>query len=137
MTGTCPRAGASRTLRLTTFPDQGSEDDDAWPEPQATLQPPGSSVGARTGVPPSGKASGNDSGHPVVGSVPAKTPTPYKPHAVPPEAFDPAEAVEDWNPEDESDVIHGKGAQHVTDANPVEWRHVCAVMESQFPGLRA
>ena len=28
---------------------------------------------------------------------------------------------------------HGKGAQHVTDANPVEWRHVWAVMESNFP----
>ena len=32
-----------------------------------------------------------------------------------------------------SDVVHGKGAAQVTDANPVEWRHVYAVMESNFP----
>jgi hypothetical protein len=77
----------------------------------------------------------NDSGHPVVGSVPAKTPEPYKPHSVEPEAFDPAETVEDWSPEAGSDVVHNlaKGAQHVTDANPVEWRHVWSLMESNFP----
>ena len=134
--GDMPSRGRKPNPHAADFPDQGDEDDDAWPAPQNTLQPPGSSVGARTGVPPSGKASGNDSGHPVVGSVPAKTPAPYKPHAVPPEAFDPATAVEDWNPQGESDVTHGKGAQHVTDANPVEWRHVWAVMESRIPGLR-
>ena len=34
-----------------------------------------------------------------------------------------------------SNVVHDlpKGAAQVTDANPVEWRHVYAVMESQFP----
>jgi len=97
-----------------------------WPEPQTTLTPAASSVGAP-------KSGGNDSGHPVVGSVPAKTPKPYRPHAVEPEAFDPAETVEDWNPQADSDVTHGKGAAQVTDANPVEWRHVWAVMESNFP----
>ena len=133
--GTMPSRGRKPNPPADAFPDQGSEDDDAWPEPQNTLQPPGSSVGARTGVPPSGKASGNDSGHPVVGSVPAKTPKPMSPHAVAPVAFDPAEAVEDWNPEADSDVVHdvGKGAQHVTDANPVEWRHVYAQLEQNFP----
>ena len=79
------------------------------------------------------KSGGNDSGHPVVGSVPAKTPKPMSPHAVEPEVYDPAEAVEDWSPEAGSDVVHGKGAAQLTDANPVEWRHVWAVMESNFP----
>jgi hypothetical protein len=97
-----------------------------WPYPQTTLTPGAVSVGAP-------KAQGD--GHPVVGSVPAVTPKPYKPHAVEPEAFDPAETVEDWSPEADSDVTHdaAKGAAQVTDANPVEWRHVWAVMESNFP----
>ena len=133
--GEMPSRGRKPNPPADGFPDQGSEHDDAWPEPQATLTPPGSSIGARTGVPPSGKASGNDSGHPVVGSVPAKTPKPMSPHAVAPQVYDPAEAVEDWNPEADSDVVHdaAKGAQHVTDANPVEWRHVYAQLEGNFP----
>ena len=136
--GDMPSRGRKPNPPADDFPDQGGEDDDAWPEPQATLQPPGSSIGARTGVPPSGKASGNDSGHPVVGSVPAKTPAAYKPHAVPPEAFDPAEAVEDWNPEADSDVVHdvGKGSGgpgDYTDANPVDPEHVLSVMRANFP----
>jgi hypothetical protein len=108
-----------------------------WPYPEATLQPAASPVGANTGVPPSG-ASKNDSGHPVVGAYEPEAPKPARPHSVPPEAFDPAETVEDWNPQDDSDVVHhlpgaSKGAQHVTDANPVEWRHVYAQLEGQFP----
>ena len=77
----------------------------------------------------------NDSGHPVVGSVPAKTPKPYRPHVTDPEAFDPGDTVEEWSPEAGSNVVHdaAKGAHHVTDANPVEWRHVYACMESNFP----
>jgi hypothetical protein len=77
----------------------------------------------------------NDAGHPVVGSVPAKTPEPYKPHSVEPEAFDPGDTVEEWSPEAGSNVVHSlpKGAQHVTDPNPVEWRHVYAQLEGQFP----
>ena len=133
--GDMPSRGRKPNPPADAFPDQGSEDDDAWPQPQATLQPPGSSIGARTGVPPSGKASGNDSGHPVVGAYKPSAPKPVQPGSVPPVTFDPATAIEDWRPEDDSDVVHdvGKGAQHVTDANPVEWRHVWAVMESQFP----
>jgi hypothetical protein len=46
--------------------------------------------------------------------------------------------VEEWSPEADSDVVHDlprarKGAQHVTDANPVEYRHVYSLMESNFP----
>jgi len=33
----------------------------------------------------------------------------------------------------EDHSFHGKGAQHVTDANPVEWRHVYAQLEANFP----
>lgn len=80
----------------------------------------------------------NDSGHPVVGSVPAEAPKPYSPHEIEPQAFDPAETVETWSPQAGSNVVHdlpgaSKAAQHVTDANPVEWRHVYALMESNFP----
>ena len=124
--GEMPSRGRKPNPPASRFPDQGSEHDDMWPEPQTTLTPGASSVGAP-------KSGGNDSGHPVVGSVPAKTPKPYAPHAVEPEAFDPASTIEDWNPEAESDVTHGKGAQHVTDANPVEWRHVFAQLEQNFP----
>lgn len=132
--GKMPSRGRRPNPPAEAFPDQGSEHDDAWPAPQATLTPGVLSVGANTGVPPSG-ASKNDSGHPVVGSVPAVTPEPYRPHAVQPEAFDPAEAVEDWDPEGDTDVVHTlpKGAQHVTDANPVEWRHVLSQLEGNFP----
>ena len=124
--GKMPSRGRKPNPPAEGYPDQGSEHDDAWPYPQTTLTPGAASVG-------SPKSQGD--GHPVVGSVPAKTPKPMSPHAVEPQVYDPAEAVEDWSPEAGSDVVHdvGKGAQHVTDANPVEWRHVWAVMESNFP----
>jgi hypothetical protein len=124
--GKMPSRGRKPNPPADAFPDQGSEHDDAWPEPQATLTPGMTTVGAP-------KSGGNDSGHPVVGSVPAKTPKPVSPHAVAPVVYDPADAVEDWNPQDESDVVHSKGASHVTDANPVEWRHVYAQLEGNFP----
>ncbi len=190
--GKMPSRGRKPAPPAEVFPNAGYAHDEMWPQPQATLTPARTPVGARTGVPPSGEkrakvskasvnyrpslgesvscgacvmfhpgepaATGtcdlvlgaiseefvcnrfepqdafkNDSGHPVVGSVPAKTPKPYRPHSVEPEVYDPAEAVEDWSPEAGSDVTHGKGAQHVTDANPVEWRHVYAQMEGNFP----
>jgi 8-oxo-dGTP pyrophosphatase MutT (NUDIX family) len=193
--GKMPARGRKPNPAATAFPDQGGEHDDMWPEPQATLQPSGSSVGARTGVPPSGEkrakvsresvnyragtrsrrcgtcsmysggtyssgsctlvvgqidpddvcdrweaepAEKNDAGHPVVGSVPAKTPQPYKPHSVEPEAFDPAETVEDWSPEAESNVVHNlpKGAGgpgDYRDANPVDAEHILSIMRAQFP----
>ena len=57
------------------------------------------------------------------------------PHSVPPETYDPAEAVEDWSPEAGSDVTHdvGKGASDYRDANPVEAEHVLSVMRANFP----
>jgi 8-oxo-dGTP pyrophosphatase MutT (NUDIX family) len=133
--GQMPSRGRKPNPPAGAFPDQGSEHDEAWPEPQNTLTPAASSVGARTGVPPSGEKSANDSGHPVVGAYQPSAPKPVQPGSVPPVTFDPATAVEDWNPEADSDVVHdvGKGAQHVTDANPVEWRHVYAQLEGNFP----
>jgi 8-oxo-dGTP pyrophosphatase MutT (NUDIX family) len=131
--GKMPSRGRKPAPPAAVFPNQGYAHDEMWPQPQATLQPHASSIGTRTGVPPSGEKSANDSGHPVVGSVPARTPKPMRPHSVPPEAYDPAEAVEDWSPEAGSDIVHSKGAQHVTDANPVEWRHVYAQLEGNFP----
>ena len=78
---------------------------------------------------------------------------PYSPHSVPPEAFDPAETVEDFSPEADSDVVHtlpGKkksvesdadlanpskpgGPAGYSDPNPVDAEHVLSVMRSNFP----
>jgi hypothetical protein len=132
-----PSRGRKPSPPAEAFPNQGYAHDEAWPEPQATLTPAASPVGGNTGVPPSG-ASKNDAGHPVVGSVPAQAPKPYAPHAIEPQAFDPAETVEQWSPQAGSNVVHdlpqaAKAAQHVTDANPVEWRHVFAQLEGNFP----
>jgi len=90
-------------------------------------------VSANTGVPPAGKGV-----HPVVGSVPARTPRPMSPHSEPPEVFNPGDTVEQWDPDRESDVVHDlpqahKGAADIGDPNPVEWRHVYAMMEGNFP----
>ena len=133
-TGRCRTGAASPNPPAEAFPNAGYAHDEAWPEPQNTLTPAASPVGGNTGVPPSG-ASKNDAGHPVVGSVPAKTPKPYAPHTAEPEVFDPADTVEEWSDaaQSTSSTTSAKGAQHVTDANPVEYRHVYAVMESNFP----
>src|SRR6185437_9610434 len=47
----------------------------------------------------------------------------------------PGQTVEEWSPEAGSNIVHDlpKGAQHVTDPNPVEWRHVYAQLEANFP----
>jgi 8-oxo-dGTP pyrophosphatase MutT (NUDIX family) len=75
----------------------------------------------------------NDRGHPVVGAPVPQTPKPATPQPKLPEPFDPADAVEEWSPEADSDIVHSKGAQHVTDPNPVEWRHVYAQLQKNFP----
>ena len=136
--GTMPSRGRKPNPPADAFPDQGHEYEDMWPEPQNTLQPPGSSIGARTGVPPSGKASGNDSGHPVVGAYQPSAPKPASPHAAEPEAFDPGDTVEQWSPGDDSDVVHdvGKGAggpSDYRDASPVDPEHILSIMRSNFP----
>ena len=58
-------------------------------------------IGSSTGVPPSGEKAAP---RPVVGSTPAVTPKPMNPRSVPPETFDPAETVEQWSDEDESNT---------------------------------
>jgi 8-oxo-dGTP pyrophosphatase MutT (NUDIX family) len=127
--GDMPAHGRKPNPPASRFPDQGEQDQDMWPYPQTTLTPGAVSVGAP-------KAQGD--GHPVVGSVPAVTPKPYKPHAVEPEAFDPAETVEDWSPEADSDVTHdvGKGdggPSDYSDANPVDPEHIMNLMRANFP----
>jgi hypothetical protein len=127
--GDMPSHGRKPNPPASRFPDQGEQDQDMWPYPQTTLTPGAVSVGAP-------KAQGD--GHPVVGSVPAVTPKPYKPHAVEPEAFDPAETVEDWSPEADSDVTHdvGKGdggPSDYSDANPVDPEHILNLMRANFP----
>ena len=109
------------------FPDPDPGDGDKYPA--------GENADPGPGAVPVGK---NDSGHPVVGTVPAKTPQPYRPHAVAPEAFDPAQTVEQLTPEGDTTQDlpqpHArKDAANVTDPNPVEWRHVYAQLESNFP----
>ena len=52
--GEMPSRGRKPNPPADAFPDQGDEHDDAWPAPQTTLTPGMSTVGARTGVPPSG-----------------------------------------------------------------------------------
>lgn len=71
--------------------------------------------------------------HPVVGTIPARTPKPATPHPELPEMFDPSTAVQELDPELGENVIAGKGATDISDPNPVEWRHVYAQLESNFP----
>ncbi len=71
------------------------------PDEQEVDSPGVQDVSANTGIPPSGKGI-----HPVVGSVPARTPRPMNPHSEPPETFDPGDTVEQWSPEAESDIVH-------------------------------
>ena len=111
--------------------------------PDAGERPGISQVGGNTGVPPSGEK--NDSGHPVVGVVPAKTPVPYKPHSVPPEVVDPGEFVEQSGPEGNTvakgvaedaalaDPRKPGGASDFRDANPVDAEHVYLQMAQNFP----
>jgi len=91
-------------------------------------------LSANTGVPPSGE---KIAPHPIVGAMPA--PEAMKPHAgrpVPSEAFDPDETVEHLTPQ--GNVAYDlpgaeKGASDIGDPNPVEWRHVYAQLEANFP----
>jgi hypothetical protein len=66
-----------------------------WPEQE---QPDSPGIGAQ--IVPGGPVKGVT---PVTGSVAARAPEPYKPGSVPPQAFDPAENVEQLT--DEGDVI--------------------------------
>jgi len=133
--GEMPSRGRKPNPPAAVFPNQGSAHDEMWPQPVNTLTPAVSPVGGNTGVPPG--AAKNDSGHPVVGSVPAKTPKPMSPHAAEPQVYDPAEAVEDWSPEADSNVTHDlprarKGAADPGDPNPVEAFHVYSQLLQNF-----
>jgi 8-oxo-dGTP pyrophosphatase MutT (NUDIX family) len=96
-----------------------------------------SQVTANTGVPPSGEKM--SAMHPVVGIKPPKTPAPSTPRPEQPEVFDPADAVEHYDPSQGSNVVADlpkpikKDAANPTDPNPVEWRHVYTQLERNFP----
>ena len=54
-----------------------------------------------------GSSASKEAPHPIVGSVPAKTPKPYSPRSVPPQTFDTSDVVQEEGPEGEN-VIAGK-----------------------------
>jgi 8-oxo-dGTP pyrophosphatase MutT (NUDIX family) len=116
----------TRNKPASRFPSP--ETDGKYPQGGiGSAQPPG------TGIPGNVKL---DTPHPVVGSVPAKTPRPYRPHSEPPETFDPAETVETLTPEGNAvyDLPEArKGASDIGDPNPVEYEHVLNMMRSNFP----
>jgi 8-oxo-dGTP pyrophosphatase MutT (NUDIX family) len=53
--GKMPARGRKPAPPARVFPGQGTEHDEMWPQPQATLQPGVLSAGADTGIPPSGE----------------------------------------------------------------------------------
>ena len=90
---------------------------------------------ANTGVPPSGKST---MGHPVVGAYRPQALKPGNPHSQPPEVFDPGDTVEEWSPEDGSNIVHDlpsaqKGVSDFNDPNPVDAEHVYLLMAKNFP----
>jgi 8-oxo-dGTP pyrophosphatase MutT (NUDIX family) len=115
-----------RNKPASRFPDSDPGEGGKYPSGGSNDPGPGAiSVGAPKAVP-----------HPVVGSVPAKTPRPYSPRSEPPETFDPAETVEVLT--DEGNAVYDlpgarKGASDFTDANPVEAEHVYLQMAKNFP----
>ena len=136
--GKMPSRGRKPNPPADAFPDQGSEHDDVWPEPQDTLQPPGSSIGARTGVPPSGeqerlRASGSrlrpgedaEAVQPALGRRRRRSTRPRRLRTGAPKAT----AMS-------STMSARARSDPVTDANPVEWRHVYRPARAEFPDRR-
>jgi ADP-ribose pyrophosphatase YjhB (NUDIX family) len=143
-----PRArGRNRGPKRQAPPGTPTEENDSNGDAGSGVSSPGSS----TGVPPSG---GKAAPRPVVGSVPAVTPKPANPTSVPPQTFDPAETVESWSDEDESNTYvplppAGKksvqadadladpkkpgGPSDYSDPNPVNAEHVMNMMRANFP----
>jgi 8-oxo-dGTP pyrophosphatase MutT (NUDIX family) len=122
-----PRRRGRTSRPASRFPNRATENG-RWPdEPDEDPGTGARSIGAK-----------NDSGHPVVGVYEPRAGKPAMPHSVPPEAFDPAETVEDWQPEADSDVVHPlpqakKGAADFSDPNPVEAEHIYLLMAKNFP----
>jgi 8-oxo-dGTP pyrophosphatase MutT (NUDIX family) len=119
-----PRRRTRTGTPATRFPEQGEQDQDEWPYPQVTLQPPVSTVGAPKGA------------RPVTGSGPAEAPQGYRPHSYEPQAFDPGLCAVCSTPE--GNVIHSlpgarKGAADPGDPNPVEAFHVYSQLLGNFP----
>jgi 8-oxo-dGTP pyrophosphatase MutT (NUDIX family) len=122
-----PRRGKGKPAKK--FPEQG---DEQWPETEnGGAQSSSAQVGGNTGVPKAGPV-------PAVGSVPAKTPTPMAPRSVPPQVYDPADAVAT---EEDGEIAYypqpkpkkGKGAANYTDPSPVDAEHVYVQLARNFP----
>ena len=94
-TGKCRPRGASRTLPLPRSRTRAAYDE-MWPEPRNTLQPPATSIGARTGVPPSGAIQGRRRAPGNRLRTRAGTEA-VRAAQVEPEAFDPGDTVEEWS----------------------------------------
>ena len=112
MTGRCRRGGRKPNPAAARSPIRATSTMTPWLEPQTTSRP---AALASAHLEP------DDSGIPVVGSVPAKTPKLIARTPLSLQAFDPAEAVQDWRPEAGSDVTHyvGKGASTRTTRTPL------------------
>jgi len=116
----------TRNRPASRFPDQGTQHDEAWPPPQATLTPGMSTVGAPK----------QDAGHPVVGAYQPRAPRPAQPGVVEPEVTDPADEVERWSPGNDSDVapdVRKGGPADFNDPNPVHGETVYLLMSKNFP----
>jgi 8-oxo-dGTP pyrophosphatase MutT (NUDIX family) len=85
-----------RNRPASRFPDSDPGEGGKYPAGgNSDPGPDAISVGSPKGAP-----------HPVVGSVPAKTPKPYRPRSVPPETFDTSDVVQEEGPEG-NNVIEG------------------------------
>jgi 8-oxo-dGTP pyrophosphatase MutT (NUDIX family) len=116
-----------------------------------------SNPGASTGIPPSPGGARKTQAVPVVGMRPPEAPRPGNPHSVPPDVTDPADFVERWDDEAESNVVVPQpkksarltpeeqqnvdladpkkpgGPADYSDPNPVDPEHVMNLMRSNFP----
>jgi 8-oxo-dGTP pyrophosphatase MutT (NUDIX family) len=124
----------TRNKPASRFPSP--ETDGKYPQGGiGSAQPPGTSVpgNIKQGAP-----------HPIVGSIPAKTPKPYNPRSVPPETFDTSDVVQEEGP-DGNNVIAGKsdadladprkpgGPSDYDDPNETDPEHILSQLRSNFP----
>lgn len=131
----------SRNGRPSRFPDTATRDglwpDEPAPDPGPDAQGIPKGAARRHGMQMPDVRPGEGTG-PSGGPVPAQTPRPYEPHAVAPVVMAPDANEEEIGEPGDSPVHHilpvtQKGAADAGDPNPVEWRHVYAQLESNFP----
>jgi len=132
----------TRNRPASRFPDDDPGEGGRYPS--------GGNSDPGTGAIPIG-APKNDSGHPVVGVYQPEAPKPAKPHSVPAETYDPADAVEELTPagntvhdippmkksaESDADLADPRkpgGPADYSDPNETDPEHILSVMRSNFP----